>query len=343
MSNLPVKFPVSHVSPIYPTYPASPGENPGRTRRRTPGSAALPAGTLTVAGAALLILAAVLGGCVSLSSSHLAAEDSSPGTAPWATPWATPWEADGSGPEQWESAGTLSVEARSWNWFFASSPEERLRKMLARAEEAAAEAWGPEARVQVRFAESRWHPLSLVMLLDLLGFVEETRLEFQVWVPAGREAPEPRQRISQPKYRVEPREDYTTASEFTLVTYKSALQLLDDLQLRAAEESLTERELELQKNRIPAGGIIYITLGRAEAQNAISRWFLFTLEEGGKRHFRRRGIEDIPYIPGGDRLWWNDLEFEVKDPWTSPLDLTIQDDFLRKTYYYQVIREEDEL
>jgi hypothetical protein len=64
--------------------------------------------------------------------------------------------------------------------------------------------------------------------------------------------------------------------------------------------------------------------------------------EGDNQIFRRRGQEDIPYVPGNDELYWNNLEFDINTTWQSPLTFRIEDSFLNQTYVFLIIRDQDE-
>ncbi|MDR1893870.1 MAG: hypothetical protein LBQ61_04155 [Spirochaetales bacterium] len=126
-----------------------------------------------------------------------------------------------------------------------------------------------------------------------------------------------------PRYRVEPQGLYESPGAFTRLSYQSPEEFPED-------------------PRFPSGGRLVLIIGRREARNAISRWFTFTLLEGDNQIFRRRGQEDIPYVPGNDELYWNNLEFDINTTWQSPLTFRIEDSFLNQTYVFLIIRDQDE-
>ena len=276
----------------------------------------------------------LLPGCISLSTRAV------PGETP------LPWET-GSG--DWEYAGTVTVQNRSWNWLFRSPPESRLGLMEEAAAGKARELYGPGAIALTRTVGSRWHPLSLLMLLDLLGFVEDSALTARVWIPVAAPPP-PSAPIPEEKklrqiitYRVESRENYTAAGQFTLVEYQSAGDLLAQLDDERDRGELSPGKYQEKRGEIPAGGLLIVSLGRKVLENAISRWFQFTLTEGSMRLFQKNGVEDIPFVPGKDQLWWNVLKLEIREEWTSPLDFTIQDTYLNQLYHFRIIKDTREV
>jgi len=253
---------------------------------------------------------------------------------------------DGSGTETppAERAGTVSVRGRTWNWLFRLPPEDRLAALEAAALKEAREAYGPDAEIRVEKIASLWHPLSLVMLFDLLGYVEETGLSASVWIPLPEpEAPEapplPPVRETVTVYRVVPGGDYIRPDQFTWAEYKSPDDIKRELEAALTSGKLSPEEYREREALIPPGGEIGFHIGRTELENAISRWFRFTLMEGSRRIFRRNGQEDIPYVPGRDQLWWNDLTFEIKEEWESPLEFTAADNYLNREFRFSIIRE----
>jgi len=292
--------------------------------------------------AAVLLLFLIITGCATLTvDAWPGASASGEGTGGGA--------AAGAGAETppAERAGTVTVRGRTWNWLFRLPPETRLAALEAEALKEAREVYGPDAEIRVEKIASLWHPLSLVMLLDLLGYVEETGLSASVWIP-GVIPPEPEVPEAPPLpplpekvtvYRVVPGGDYIRPDQFTWAEYKSPGDIRRELEAALNSGKLAPEEYQDRESQIPPGGEIGLHIGRTELENAISRWFQFTLMEGTRRIFRRNGQEDIPYVPGRDQLWWNDLTFEIKEEWESPLEFIAADNFLHREFRFSIIRE----
>lgn len=245
-----------------------------------------------------------------------------------------------------EYAGIVSSELTSWNWFFQSSSEERKAELEKAALTAARKQYGDDAVIKPESSNGNWSPASLLMFFGAAGFVENAELTASVWLPAP--PPEPIPEPEPPvnigiRYRVIPEHEYTSDTEFTTVVYKPLEELAAQLKTDFDSGKLTETQLTKRRSRLPGAGTVFITYGRTELTNAISRWFRFTLTRNGERIFKKRGIEDIPYVYGNDKLWWNDRSYDIDADWTGSLNLIIEDQFQNKFYYYQIVREEYEI
>ncbi len=282
-------------------------------------------------GGVLLLLSA---GCVSLTSGALTPDETSSFRLLQG---------------EWEKVGMVSTSSRGWNWLFKQDPVLSRGTMERETEKEARRVFGETAEIRIEYMEGRWHPLSLLMFLDLLGFVEETTLYVSVWIPASPVPESPPVEKEEPTlpekekiivYSVHPLDNYILGSEFTRVEYRSAEMLQASLDRTFEEGEINRDEWEEQTGELPPGGRIGISLGRTELDNAISKWFSFTLMEGNDRIFRKKGVEDIPYVPGSDKLWWNDISFDIKTEWVSPLTFTIYDEYQSSEYEFQILREE---
>jgi hypothetical protein len=236
--------------------------------------------------------------------------------------------------------GEVKNSLTNWNWFFQSSAEERRALLEQTALAEAVELYGDAAVIKPEVVNSSWNPASLLMLLGAAGFVEDTKITASVWLPASESIPEPAPAARTGiRWVVVPATEYTNSSEFTTVEYKTADQLRDELNEAFAGGKLSETDLAKKHSRLPKAGTVFITYGRTELTNAISRWFNFTLFHNGKQIFKKRGTEDIPYVYGNDKLWWNDMSYKVEQEWTGSLELLIEDKFQNKIYEYKIIRE----
>lgn len=243
--------------------------------------------------------------------------------------------------ENYELAGRVNVSTENWNWLFLQSGEELAEKLKKSAEEKAAELYGPEAVIMIEHINGSWNPKSLLMLFNTLGFVENAELEASVWRPAPKKpelAPEPELKYGI-RYRVIPAENYSSPEGFTEVVYKTRQQLETELAEAFSRGDFSEEDYEKKKSRLPETGKIFITLGREDITNAISRWFTFTCTYEDRTVFRKRGTEDIPYVYGTDKLWWNDKSFKIDTAWDSELLLTIKDSYQNKDFDFRIVKE----
>ncbi|MBI9108202.1 MAG: hypothetical protein JEZ04_15740 [Spirochaetales bacterium] len=238
-------------------------------------------------------------------------------------------------------AGEVKSSLTNWNWFFQKSSEERRELLEQKALAEAVRLYGNKAVIKPEIVEGRWNPASLLMLLGVAGFVEDAEITASVWLPAPEISPEPKQAAKTGiRYVVVPAAEYTSSAEFTTVEYKPRETLIEELKASFATGEITEEALKKQLSRLPASGMLFITYGRTELTNAISRWFEFTLLQDGETIFNKRGTEDMPYVYGHDKLWWNDKSYKVNNEWIGSLDLKIEDRFQDKIYKFKIIREE---
>lgn len=242
-------------------------------------------------------------------------------------------------PAGYERLEDVEAELQSWNWFFRKSGSELAGELEQIAGEKASELYGPEAVVKIEALNSTWNPKSLLMLFNLIGFVEDAEIRASVWlpeIPAPEPEPDPEYGI---RYRVIPAENYSSPGGFMDVVYKTRAQLEEELNESFAEGEFSEEDYSRKKSRLPGAGRIFVTLGREDITNAISRWFTFTCTYNGKTIFRKRGTEDIPYVYGTDKLWWNDKSFDLDTDWDNELNLEIADSYQNRIYYFRIVRE----
>ena len=270
---------------------------------------------------ALLLSAFLLTGCASLVTDD------------------TPGQQDTIPAAELMRAGEVESSLCSWNWLFLTSAEQRRAALEDLALLAAREEYGPDAKIRVESVSGRWSPASLLMLFGGAGFVEDAGITASVWLPAPPPAePEPEVRTVL-RYSVLPAAEYTSNTEFTTVEYRPRAELEAELKEALENGKLSGEDFEKKLGRLPETGRIDITYGRSDLTNAISRWFTFSLSYDGKRIFRKRGIEDIPYVYGNDKLWWNDRSYGLDLDWEGRLELEIEDKYQDKIYFFSIIRE----
>ncbi|HAK45397.1 MAG TPA: hypothetical protein DCO79_05700 [Spirochaeta sp.] len=237
----------------------------------------------------------------------------------------------------YEQIGSVSAGITTWNWFFQMSAGERIAALEALAAEKAAIEFGDDVIIVTETADGSWNPASLLMLFSTIGFVEDSSIEVSVW----RKRPEPQlpQVLYGYRYAVVPEADYNGDWGFMEVEYRTREQLMTALEESFNKDEFSEESYKRRINRLPDTGKIFITLARKEITNAISRWFTFTCTWNGRTVFRKRGIEDIPYVYGTDRLWWNDMSYNVGPAWNGELLLRIDDSYREEVFNFKVIKE----
>ncbi len=241
--------------------------------------------------------------------------------------------------EKYEQVGKISAEKTCWNWLFLKSKEERSTELKDILTEKARNEYGEDAVISLETAEGQWSPASLLMLFSLLGFVEEASMEAAVWKPAPEGEPEISPVEYGFRYAVIPDENYADETGFMIVEYKTRDQLVQELSTLFENSDIDENTYKKRQSRLPETGQIFVTLGREEITNAISRWFTFSCVYNDKTLFRKKGTEDIPYVYGTDKFWWNDLNFKVNTEWEGRLRFTVEDNYRNETYYFSIVRE----
>ncbi len=239
----------------------------------------------------------------------------------------------------YEKIGTVEEKAVNWNWFFSPGEAERTNRLEENARKKAEAEYGKDIILRTESVSGSWNPASLLMLFSTLGYVEDAEISISVW----KKRPEPEPAAADIHYGIRyvviPEEDYTTPSEFMIVEYRTREQLEDELYEQLEQGKFSEEDLEKRQARLPETGRVFITLGREDISNAISRWFTFTCTYGDETVFRKTGTEDIPYVYGTDRLWWNDKSYDINLDWDGELVLTAEDSYQHKTYNFRIVRE----
>ncbi len=243
-------------------------------------------------------------------------------------------------PAEWVKAGEITLDRRFYNLFFRPPGGMRKELLTAAAREEARRIYGPEARIEIIGLSGKWHPLSLLMALDLAGFVEDARLTASVFLPEPLPPPpEPEKEPIRYRYEVIPDAEYHSSREYTEAVFRTREMLEAEIEAALKEGLITPDDAREQREDLPAGGALRVSLGRTEIDNAISKWFTFTLKGENRQIFSRRGREDIPYVPGGDKLWWNEIYLPLEEELTPPYELEVRDRFQNKVYRFTVVRQ----
>jgi len=248
--------------------------------------------------------------------------------------------------EGWDLVGEVVVERQFWNLFFQPSPSIRQELLKAEAQNDARKAFGNEAVIEVIKIDSQWNPMSLLLVADLIGFVEDTILTAAVYLPTppvtAEPEPEPEpepEKVIIYHYPVSPEEGYTDSTEYTIVDFMTKEMMIQDINQLHEEGVLSENDRDEKLAELHPGGAVYVSVGRKDIDNAISKWFQFRLTKDGSEIFTKRGVEDIPYVPGSDKLWWNEILLPIKTDEAPPFEFTIVDSFQESTYVFSITKE----
>lgn len=218
------------------------------------------------------------------------------------------------------------------------SAEERIEALEQLAEEKARAQYGENIYVVTERISGKWNPASLLMFFSTIGFVEDSEIEASVWKKLPEKAAE-EPLVYGYRYIVIPEDDYSGDWGFMQVEYKTRAQLIEILNQSLCSGEITAQTFDHRMERLPDTGKIFITLAREEITNAISRWFTFSCTWNGKTVFKKRGIEDIPYVYGTDKLWWNDMSYNIGPAWDGELLLRIEDSFRDEVFNFKVVKE----
>jgi len=257
-----------------------------------------------------------------------------------------------------QKAGSVTVEKKVWNLFFAKSPADRRLELLAEAENLAKAEYGEDAVIASHRIESRWSPFSLLLSLDLIGFVEHGTITADVFIPAPPPpipvaAPEPApshvplhtsppapEKIVTVLYPVHPGERLTDHFGYIGLEYLTK----GEAEVRA-KSHLDRRDAEAEEyqkayKKIPPGGHLLVHIGRQELMHANTLLYSYVVISGGKTIMSREGEEGIPNIRGRDGNWWNVVTIPLDDPIGESISVKITDTKIEKTYEFSVVRTE---
>lgn len=234
--------------------------------------------------------------------------------------------------DQYEKVGTVDIQTQNWNWFFRSSAEERKQKIEQQLRKTAEAEFEEDIILKTEISSGKWNPASLIMLFSTAGFVEDAYMQASVWklknIP-----------VYGTRYVVIPEDNYTDERGFMLVEYKTREELEKELLEAYNRDDFDEISMKKRQKRLPETGKIFVTIGREDITNAISRWFSFVCTHNDRTIFRTRGIEDIPYVYGTDKLWWNDMSYNVGPVWDGELDLKIHDSYQNRDFNFKIVKE----
>ncbi len=265
----------------------------------------------------------------------------------------TGWEASpspipGTG---YEKAGSVSVSMKIWNLLFVKTPADRRLELLTEAEQQVKEEYGDDAVVVNHRFDSRWSPNSLLLIFDLIGFVEEGWLHADVLLPIPPPEPSPGptpdpepepepepEKIVEISFPVRPRERFTDKFGYIGVEYRTKEELADRAKARLDKRKATALEYESEYAKIPQGGLVVVNIGRQDLMHANTLWYSYTVESGTELIASKRGKEGIPNVKGRDGNWWNIVTIPLDKPILDTITIQITDSKAELTYEFSVVR-----
>lgn len=196
----------------------------------------------------------------------------------------------------YRKAGHITVEKDIQNLLFRKSPEERRNELYSEALRVMIEQYGRDAVLANVYVAADWSPLSLLMGMNTVGFVEKGILRADVMVPLPEPAP-PR-----PLQEPEPEEEPASEPEADAVVEAStepAVETPEEVETVevAVVEPEPEEEPEQEQEELPIQAIQ--TVQTNEGQISIS----YNVEPI-VRHEDEFGYIEIEYLePDGVRDW----------------------------------------
>jgi hypothetical protein len=194
---------------------------------------------------------------------------------------------------------------------------------------------------------SRWSPYSLLLGLDLFGFVEEGTLTAKVLLPAPPAPPpppppEPKKEIHI-SYPVLPQGRFDDVYGYIGLEYLTKPEVIDRIKNRLDKRDADSSEYEEAFSKVPDGGHLILNIGRQDLMHANTRWYTYTVTRDGKTVIDRKGEEGIPNIKGRDGNWWNVLEIPLKQPIEDRIQVRVTDMNKNLMYDFEVLRVEEEI
>ena len=253
------------------------------------------------------------------------------------------------GDTEYRKAGEVSVEMVVWNPLFLKSAEERSATLLKAADEEAKEVYGGEAILANLDLKSRWSPYSLLLCLDLIGFVEDATLTTDVLLPVPPPPlppppckPEP-EKVIRISYPILPQDRYDDDFGYIGIEYLTREEVLDKIKVRLDKRNADSDDYDREYAKVPDGGHLIVNIGRGDLMHANTRWYSYTVLKDGETRIDRKGVEGIPNIKGRDGNWWNVVTVPLKFLIEESIEVCISDTKENLVYTFSVSRFEEVL
>ena len=242
---------------------------------------------------------------------------------------------------EYKKAGSVTVELSVWNIFFLKSPAERRDELIGAADRQAKSEYGDESVIANHRIESRWSLLSLVLSLDLIGFVELGTLQADVMLPAPPlPVPEPEyDRVVRVSYPVLPRARFEDRYGYVELEYLTRQEIVETVRMRLDKQGADAADdYEREYAKIPDGGHVLIYIGRQDLMHANTRWYSYRVSTRSTLLVKGGGEEGIPNIKGRDGNWWNVVTIPLDQSIDDAIMIEIHDAKLETIYEFSVER-----
>ncbi len=248
------------------------------------------------------------------------------------------------GDAEYQKAGEVITGTRVWNLLFLKSAGERRAALVRTAEEEAKELYGEEAVLANLELTSRWSPYSLLLGLDLIGFVEDGTLRADVLlpVPPTPPAPEPEpEKVIRISYPILPQDRYDDKFGYIGLEYLTRPVVLEKIKVRLDKRKADSEDYAREYAKVPEGGHLIINIGRGDLMHANTRWYPYSVTKDDKTLVERRGVEGIPNIKGRDGNWWNVVTVGLKSLIEDSIEVRVLDTMENLEYTFSVTRLEE--
>ena len=253
--------------------------------------------------------------------------------------------------EEYVKSGYVTVDKHVWNLFFIKTPLERRQELIDEAERIAREEHGNEAKLSDPHISSQWSPYSLLLCLDLAGFVERGILRADVVVPAPPPPPPPPpppepepepepKKIVVVSFPVTPTERYNDSLGYIGLEYLTPVEVKQRIKIRLDKREADPEDYDREYADVPDGGHVLVHIGRQELMDANTLWYRYAVRAEGEVVFEKKGKEGIPNVKGRDGNWWNVVTIPLKKPIVDSISVTVTDTKAERTYEFEVTREE---
>jgi hypothetical protein len=247
------------------------------------------------------------------------------------------------GETEYVKVGEVTVEMRVWNVLFLKSAMERRASLVNAAEEKAKEIYGDDAILANSKLTSQWSIHSLLLGLDLFGFVEDATLTgdaLRPVPPAPPPEPEP-EKLTHISFPILPQDRYDDGFGYISLEYLTRLEVLDNIKVRLDKRDADSEEYEREYAKVPAGGHLIINIGRGDLMHANTRWYSYTVVQDDDTRIEKHGEEGIPNIKGKDGNWWNVVTVGLKAPIDELVEVQVADIKENLVYTFSVTRAEE--
>jgi len=127
------------------------------------------------------------------------------------------------------------------------------------------------------------------------------------------------------------------------IEYRPYELLVSQARKSAANQMISESELDSQFQRIPKGGQILVSISRSTISAANTKYFTFILTEGDREVARETGFDMIPNLPAlGSDLWYGFHLININEPFDNEISLFVVDNLSTTRNEFLISKPSDE-